>query len=265
MVRWWRGAVVAGAMVVAFCASSVSGQEFGLKKKRPKPHEYGNVVMNNASQGGKVAPVVFNHWLHRARYTCRLCHVDIGFGMRAGQTEVREADNINGLYCGACHDGKEAFGREGVNAAGARIQNCDLCHSQGKDVSFKVDFYEFKKPFPQERFGNGIDWLKAEEQRLVTLKDFLPGVSIERNRLKAPETFAVAPKEANMPEIIFSHQKHTVWSGCELCHPEIFGVKKGSQPYSMQEIFAGRYCGVCHGKVAFPNNDCQRCHTREVQ
>ena len=69
-----------------------------------------------------------------------------------------------------------------------------------------------------------------------------------------------------MPAIIFSHKKHTVWNGCELCHPEIFvGVKKGATKYSMVEIFDGKYCGVCHTNVAFPLLDCQRCHTEPVQ
>jgi c(7)-type cytochrome triheme protein len=69
-----------------------------------------------------------------------------------------------------------------------------------------------------------------------------------------------------MPDIIFSHAKHTVWNGCELCHPEIFvGVKKGATKYSMVEIFEGKYCGACHVTVAFPLIDCGRCHTRPVQ
>lgn len=28
----------------------------------------------------------------------------------------------------------------------------------------------------------------------------------------------------------------------------------------MVENFEGRYCGTCHGTVAFPMLDCQRCH-----
>jgi len=69
-----------------------------------------------------------------------------------------------------------------------------------------------------------------------------------------------------MPDIIFSHAKHTVWNGCEGCHPEIFmGVKRGATKYSMVDIFEGKYCGACHVAVAFPTIDCQRCHSRPVQ
>ena len=28
------------------------------------------------------------------------------------------------------------------------------------------------------------------------------------------------------------------------------------------DLFEGKYCGVCHTNVAFPLNDCQRCHTQ---
>lgn len=240
-------------------------ETFGLKKKRLKPHEYGNVIIDNASTANKIAPVVFNHWLHRSKYTCRLCHVDIGFAMKKGETEITEEDNKNGLYCGACHNGKEAFAAQEENLLRGVVQNCPKCHSYNQEVAFKNEFYAYKKRFPRERFGNEIDWLKAEEEKLITMKDYLEGISIKRNTLKSPEAFNLSAKELNMPEIIFSHEKHTVWNGCELCHPDIFaGVKKGTTQYSMLEIFDGKYCGACHGSVAFPNNDCQRCHSKEV-
>jgi c(7)-type cytochrome triheme protein len=253
--------VLAGFFLMTFLTDV---HAFGEKKKRPKLNEYGNVVMNNFSEKQKMAPVVFKHWLHRSKYTCRLCHVDIGFAMQAGGTGVTEGDNHAGMYCGACHNGKEAFGPQEVISRGATIPTCDLCHSFGKDVKFKNNFYEFRKQFPVERFGNGIDWLKAEDQGLLTLKDYLEGISIKRSKIQEPQEFDLTAKEPNMPDIVFSHKKHSVWNGCELCHPEIFGVKKGSDPLSMQEIFAGKYCGACHGKVAFPNIDCQRCHTKVV-
>jgi c(7)-type cytochrome triheme protein len=242
----------------------VDGHAFGEKKTRLKLNEYGNVVMNNFSAKEKMAPVVFKHWLHRSKYTCRLCHVDIGFAMEAGATGITEEDNKLGMYCGACHNGGEAFGPQETNSLLGMGPSCQRCHSYGKEVEFKYDFYTFRKQFSPERFGNGIDWLKAEEQGLLPLVDYLEGVSIRRAKIQEPKEFNLSAKEPNMPDILFSHKKHTVWNGCELCHPEIFGVKKDAVPYNMQEIFAGQYCGVCHGKVAFPNIDCQRCHTKTV-
>lgn len=252
------------ALAVLLFFHFAQAADFGLKKKRPKPNEFGNVVINNFSTKQNHAPVVFKHWLHRARYSCRLCHVDIGFAMQAGGTMIHEDDNRNGLYCGACHNGREAFAPETTSLTGKKVANCLRCHSQGKEVDFQVDFYEFQKKMPRERFGNGIDWLKAEEDKLIVLKDYLDGVSIKRPKIQAPGEFGLKPTEKNMPEIIFSHTKHAKWNGCELCHPEIFPVKRGEQPYSMQELFAGKYCGLCHDSVAFPNLDCQRCHTKLV-
>ena len=100
-----------GVLLLVTTTAALS-QSQGVRNKRPLRHDYGNVVMDNFSSANDIAPVVFNHWLHRAKYTCRLCHVDLGFAMAAGETGVTEKDNRRGFYCGACHDGREAFARE---------------------------------------------------------------------------------------------------------------------------------------------------------
>lgn len=247
-----------------FLCISVVYAQIGVKKRMPRPHEFGNVVINNYSEKNNMAPVVFNHWLHRAKYTCRLCHVDIGFVMQAGGSGIKEADNKKGQFCGACHNGTEAFALEVKDVIGNVSKNCQRCHSYGKEVKFERDFYAFVKDFPKSKFGNKINWLGAEEIGLVKLKDYLEGFSIKRRALAVPKDIELKSKELGMPDIIFSHKKHTVWIGCELCHPEIFGIKKGTTRFSMQEIFDGKYCGACHGKVSFPTHDCQLCHTKEV-
>jgi c(7)-type cytochrome triheme protein len=132
-------------------------------------------------------------------------------------------------------------------------------------VKPEYNFSQFTKNFPKGRFGNGIDWEKAEELGLVKPIDSLEGISIRRKSISEQKDFALGAKVRGMPDIIFSHKKHTVWNGCELCHPEIFiGVKKGASKYSMVDIFEGKSCGVCHSTVAFPLLDCQRCHTKPV-
>ena len=244
--------------------SFVFAQSFGVKQRTLRPHEYGNVVMNNSSEKNDQVPVVFNHWLHRALYTCRVCHVDLGFAMKEGATGVTMEDNKKGLYCGACHDGKVAFGPEGNDASGKSVKYCYRCHSYGKKVKFEKDFYEYTKTFPKSRFGNKIDWLLTEEKGTLPLKDYLEGITAKRKPLNMTKNVDLKSQEKGMPDIIFSHEKHAIWNGCELCHPEIFGVKKGSSKYTMQDIFNGKFCGSCHGKVAFPNNDCQLCHAKAV-
>jgi len=249
----------------------VSAQNIA-KKKRPLPYEYGEVIINNYSEKAGLAPVVFDHWLHRAKYTCRLCHVDIGFAMKAGVTAIKASDNIRGYYCGACHNGKTAADNKRIfdscsQTIGPEEKTmCLRCHSLGKNITPEHDFNRVTANFPKGRFGNGIDWEKAEAEGLIKPIDFLEGISIKRQPLSIQKDFALEAKIEGMPDIIFSHKKHTVWNGCELCHPEIFaGVKKGTAKYSMSEIFEGKYCGVCHTSVAFPLIDCQRCHSKPVQ
>jgi len=261
--------------IVTFCllffsASIVLGQG-GVKKKRPLPHEYGQVVMDIYSTGAGMAPVIFDHWLHRAQFTCRLCHVDLGFSMKANTTGVTAADNMKGYYCGACHNGKMSHNNRTVFESCSKDltvdqKRCDRCHSQDRYAKKDYYFYTYTEKFPKERFGNGIDWEKAESDGVIKLVDYLDWVSIKRRPLPMLKDFSIHPKVRGMPDIVFSHKKHTAWNGCELCHPDIFpSVKVGSRPYAMVEIFEGKFCGTCHTSVSFPLTDCQRCHTKLAQ
>lgn len=269
------GCIIKKVILLACCSilifSVIANAAGGVKKKRPLPHDYGKVVLNNYSERAHMAPVVFDHWLHRSKFTCRLCHVDLAFAMKTGTTGIKASDNMKGYYCGTCHNGKMTHGSRTVFAAcsktpGDDFGRCERCHSQGKTVKKDYDFYTYTEKFPKERFGNGINWEKAEADGMIRLVDFLEGVSIKRTAMTVQKDFSLGPNVKGMREIIFSHQKHTVWNGCEVCHPEIFvGVKKGATKYSMVEIFEGKYCGVCHTDVAFPLTDCQRCHTKQVQ
>lgn len=263
--------ILALVLFVVILATVVHAQT-GIKKRRPLPHEYGRVIIGNFSEKAGLARVEFGHWFHRAKYTCRLCHVDIGFAMKAGATEIRAGDNIQGYYCGACHngkpgpDGKNVFEACSGNESTKDKDRCLRCHSVGMNVTPEYDFRKFTKGFPKGRFGNGIDWEKTQAEGLVKPIDYLEGISIKRDAIAARDDFALSPRIKAMPDIIFSHKKHTVWSGCESCHPEIFiGVKKGITKYSMVEIFEGKFCGVCHTSVAFPLIDCQRCHSKPIQ
>jgi len=65
-------------------------------------------------------------------------------------------------------------------------------------------------------------------------------------------------------DAFFPHSSHTQWMDCRQCHPRIF-PKRGTR-ITMDDIFKGKYCGECHGKVAFPAaTGCERCHTTLVQ
>ena len=252
-------------LLFTLIATAVIAQPKGTKKRRPLPEEYGNVVLNNFAERNGVAPVVFSHWLHRSKFTCRLCHVDLGFAMQANGTGLHELQNQKGLYCGACHNGRIAFGATTPKTAtSAEVKNCDRCHSFGKSVPGTIDFSSIVGGVPRGRFGNNVDWEAAELEGKLKLTDTLPEISIRRKPLDVPKDYSIEARIDGLPEIIFSHKKHAVWHGCELCHPDIFMVKAGGTKYTMEEIFAGKYCGLCHGSVAFPASDCQRCHTKPV-
>ncbi len=234
--------------------------------KRIAPNEYGNEIINNFSEEYGMPPVVFKHWLHRAKYTCRLCHIEIGFVMRTGATLMSMEDLENGLFCGECHNGREAFSLDGERIInGSEESNCDRCHSLDIDVPFNNNFYKYTKDFPRRRFGNGIDWLKAEEDGKIKLKDSLDSsVGYTEDHIEIPPDFQLVPRVKKMPNVLFSHKKHAIWSGCDNCHPALFNKKKTPMGYyRMDEITGGKFCGICHGTVSFPPLECKRCHSEK--
>ena len=248
-----------------FVFIGIAFAETGFKKRRPLPFEFGRVAINNYSEKKHMPSVQFDHWVHRAKYTCRLCHVDIGFGMKANETNITAVDNLNGYYCGSCHNGKQAFSSCMADAPIKDVMICYRCHSSGVNIKKKYNFRSFVEGKPRERLGNGVDWEKAETDGEIHLIDFLENISIPRHQLVIQNDFALHAKVEGMPDIEYSHEKHTVWNGCELCHPEIFiGIKKGMTKYSMEELYEGKYCGACHNNVAFPLLDCQRCHIEKI-
>ena len=235
-------------------------------RERVLPEKYGRVIISNYSERAGLAPVVFDHWLHRSQFTCRLCHVDIGFAMMANGTNITAATNKQGFYCGACHNGKRRYNGRTIFAScseGALLKDagCERCHSQNKKVIKQHDFNVFVNKMPKKALGNGIDWEAAENSGLINPVDFIEGVSMQRTSIKAQKDFSIEANVTWMSPVIFSHKKHAVWNGCEVCHPNIFPIKKGAIKFTMLEIDEGEYCGVCHDRVAFPLIACERCHT----
>jgi len=252
--------------ILILLASVLAYAQVAHARESLLPERYGRVIISNYSERAGLAPVVFDHWLHRSQFTCRLCHVDIGFAMMAGGTKITAATNKQGFYCGACHNGKRRYNGRAIFAScseGALLKDagCERCHSQNKNVIKNHDFNVFVNKMPKKALGNGIDWEAAENRGLINPVDFIEGVSMQRTSIKAQKDFSIEANVTWMSPVIFSHKKHAVWNGCEVCHPNIFPIKKGSIKYTMFEIDAGEYCGVCHDKVAFPLIACERCHS----
>jgi c(7)-type cytochrome triheme protein len=219
----------------------------------PAPEMYGDVVIDRFCGEKKVVPVVFSHWVHRPFYTCRVCHVDLEFAMKSNDTGiVCNGGEMSGKFCTRCHDGKIAFGPKGPDG-----ENCDRCHNADASPNRKK-FNELKDKLPASKYGNEIDWVKALADGLIKpkkslSKDFTP-VVIDR-------TLTLQAEMAGIPPAVFSHKTHLEWLDCANCHPDIFNIKKKTtKHFSMSRILNNEFCGVCHLKIAFPMNECRRCH-----
>lgn len=217
----------------------------------PPAYEYGNILINRTSEKNGAKPVVFSHWLHRQKYTCRVCHLELEFNMKANTTDITEDANKSGRYCGTsrCHDGKAAFGHD--------EPNCQRCHNGDKSYGQK----KFSKlsNLPKDKFGNGINWVKALKKGLITPVNYLK-VKPARD-ITYDKTLLLEAEWSGIPPAIFPHKAHVQWLDCSNCHPEIFNIKKKTtKHFSMVLSLKGEFCGTCHLSVAFPLNDCQRCH-----
>lgn len=105
------------AFIILVLFSSFIALLFFLQK--PAEAEYGDVVINNKAEKNGMRPVIFPHWFHRIRFKCKVCHLELGFQMKAGSNNITMEAIIGETFCGACHNGKIAWSPE----------NCDMCHS----------------------------------------------------------------------------------------------------------------------------------------
>jgi len=111
---------------------------------------------------------------------------------------------------------------------------------------------------PPAEYGNRVDWVQALETGKIEPKGDISGGEAE------PEVFdldIVMPVKASMDHVPFSHKIHTQWLTCDSCHAGLFEMERGTSQISKAKMIAGENCGVCHGSVAFPIEDCKRCHS----
>ena len=217
--------------------------------------KYGTLILRRESKKAGMAPVVFPHWSHRARYTCRVCHSELEFAMKSGGSGITRRQYLAGKFCGYCHDGITAF-----TVKDGEGKQCHRCHM--KDTTPITErFAAFAATLPLAPFGNGIDWAAALEQEKISP---LRTLSPESKQFKLPDALKkplALGTSAPRSSVTFSHEEHLAELDCENCHPEIFNIKKrGTQLFSMEVNLYGQFCGACHMRVAFPMNDCRRCH-----
>jgi c(7)-type cytochrome triheme protein len=225
---------------------------FGLPPME-SPETYGEIFMGGASADKRLGPVRFAHWTHRVKFTCRVCHYELEFAMKAKETPI-VCDNgrMGGKYCVTCHNGKISFAPK--DATG---ENCTGCH--GANASSRwTKFRALQKTLPAARFGNEINWSKALEDGLIKPADSL---SDNKRKLVNIKTLTLQAEWSGISSAIFPHKTHELWLDCSSCHPDMFNIKKKStESLRKSNMIKGESCGLCHLRVAFPLNDCVRCH-----
>ncbi|MEW8070797.1 MAG: cytochrome c3 family protein [Candidatus Thiodiazotropha sp.] len=110
---------------------------------------------------------------------------------------------------------------------------------------------------PTDNAGNQVRWVRAIQEGYIEPRtNIYPETNIEVLDLDI-----IMPRTGSAKYVRFPHRAHTEWLDCSNCHDAIFKAKAGATPVTMLQILSGEYCGRCHGAVAFPLTECDRCHS----
>jgi c(7)-type cytochrome triheme protein len=105
--------------------------------------------------------------------------------------------------------------------------------------------------------GNQVRWVEALERgQIIPRSAISPGTEI-----RLLETDILLNLKGGTPIVRFPHRQHTLWLDCSNCHEEVFVSKAGANKLDMRKMLQGQQCGLCHGAVAFPLTECNRCHS----
>ena len=226
---------------------------------------YGDVQMDKTSKQYGFPPVTFPHWFHRIEFTCQVCHPGIFKMERGGRHILMERMTARENFCSTCHNGEIAW----------NPVNCMRCHRvKGEDTVLQgrglarlpepgppfakanADPLVLLRNFPRDSGGN-IDWIASVRMGIIAPRTALKWSGAHEMLQQAD---IVMPHTGDMPEVIFPHSSHALWLSCKNCHADLFVPKRGANPIDMRAINSGNYCGKCHGRVAFPISECNRCH-----
>lgn len=110
---------------------------------------------------------------------------------------------------------------------------------------------------PLDTAGNNVRWVQALRDGYIN-----PRTNIyPETEVNLLDQDVIMKRTGSANYVRFPHLVHTEWLDCSNCHDHIFARKAGETPMTMLTILAGEYCGRCHGAVAFPLTECNRCHS----
>ncbi len=203
----------------------------GITADAPEP-EVSSLDVELVAQSDPVFSVVFSHRKHGAWLTCSNCHTNM-FEMKAGATKMTAAELHGDRFCAACH-GKVAFDV---------ASGCQLCHLRN---------------LPRDA-NDRIDWTRAVTAKLIAPGPGPRGTSVEPTALNLD--VELTPPAQPALKGVFSHTTHTQWLACANCHPRLFPQQANGAGLEGADLHSRRYCGACHGSVAFGMiGTCGRCH-----
>lgn len=112
---------------------------------------------------------------------------------------------------------------------------------------------------PAESSGDRVRWSEALRNRLIAPRAGSDPKS--GSDAQVLDLDLVMDPNGSMRPVLFPHRDHTQWLECTNCHEGLFKMQAGASQISMLRILEGEQCGVCHGAVAFPLTECNRCHS----
>ncbi len=240
-----------------------------------------------------IESVIFRHQDHSQKnISCNTCHSGL-FAMEALQAQKNKDFTMESLYkgkyCGACHNGKNAF---------ASDTQCARCHLGTNAPQPAKDIPAYKKIVVLGKNDKGVAFNHESHTKKASCQSchssvFKPKegtVSIKmadhsRKKYcftchdeKGKDTFTwtdcsrchkkppAAPTETikygkGAKAVSFKHEKHQLKSGCFACHPQTFAYRKSDAKIDFNDHDNRKSCFTCHapeGGSAFYN--CNRCH-----
>jgi c(7)-type cytochrome triheme protein len=216
----------------------------------------------------ETGPVLFKHTVHLQKHgECSTCHNTLfktGKNPRVSMNAMEK-----GKSCGACHDGKKAFG----------LDKCVTCHPV-KEITYKIKETgptHFSHKFHIEVAGCGKChpglYSPNQQNKRVDMAAMEKGKSCGACH-NSKEAFSVKEcskchpvrelvfEDKSAGNVMFSHKFHTGLYTCVDCHKSLYKTTRSIVKVTMQEMEKGKSCGSCHeGKTAFSVKEkCESCH-----
>jgi c(7)-type cytochrome triheme protein len=213
----------------------------------------------------------FSHGDHLKMFKCDECHSGIFLG---GTRSIRYTmpQMEQGKSCGACHDGKTAFGVTG---------SCEKCHlSAPPDHVFTIkdagtvtfNHTKHRSKITCGQCHNSIV-VAGVGSRRFTMNEMEKGKSCGAcHDGKVAFSIKSCSKCHPVKEVLFSddarfnHDKHLAVYSCADCHNQLFSAGPDNKRFSMVQMEKGASCGSCHdGATVFSvKGDCDKCHKSTV-